>query len=315
MDFTDQLKEAKPNAKPNTIKTYNTILRTMYKQVFGDTPTPDVNKFKDVEKILEYPPYYENDTKKYIIKDAPLQSRKTKLSAIVALVKVQEYTDQIFKDAEEHKKQTSKSEMTDKLEAAEITADEMAKVVSRVKMVADALNKKSEFTMKDLQEIQNYIIVSLYHGHILPRRAIDFTEMVLKPTDKKTQNYFNLRNPKFIFNNYKTAGKTGKQEAIIPPALKKIITSWLRLIPDGVNTLLFNSKKEPLSNVTLNQRLNEIFGATKGVNSLRHYYLTQNHSETVKSENKLAEDMIAMGSNIANAKSYIKVNPIPLKKV
>jgi hypothetical protein len=139
--------------------------------------------------------------------------------------------------------------------------------------------------------------------------------MVLKPTDKKTQNYFNLRNPKFIFNNYKTAGKTGKQVVIIPPALKKIITSWVRLIPDGVNTLLFNSKKEPLSNVTLNQRLNEIFGATKGVNSLRHYYLTQNHSETVKSENKLAEDMIAMGSSIANAKSYIKVNPIPLKKV
>jgi len=297
MDFTDQLKEAKPNAKPNTIKTYNTILRTIYKNVFGDTPTPDVNKFKDVKAILEY------------TKDDLLQTRKTKLSAIVALVKVQEYTDQIFKDAEEHKKQTEKSEMTDKLEDAEITADEMAKVVSRVKMVADALNKKSEFTMKDLQEIQNYIIVSLYHGHITPRRSIDFTEMVLKPTDKKTQNYFNLRNPKFIFNNYKTAGTSGKQEVIIPPALKKILSKWVKLIPDGVNHLLFNSKREPLSNVTLNQRLNEIFGGAKGVNSMRHFYLTQNHSETVKGQDKLAADMVAMGSNIANAKSYIKVNP------
>jgi Trp operon repressor len=301
MDFTDQLKEAKPNAKPNTIKTYNTILRTMYKNVFGDTPTPDVSKFANVKAILEY------------TKDDLLQTRKTKLSAIVALVKVQEYTDQIFKDAEEHKKQTNKSEMTEKLEAAEITADEMAGVVQRVKMVADALNKKSEFTMRELQEIQSYIIVSLYHGHIVPRRAIDFTEMVLKPTDKKTQNYLDLRNSKLVFNNYKTAGTNGKQEVAIPPALKKIISKWVKLIPDGVNHLLFNSKKEPLSNVTLNQRLNEIFGATKGVNSLRHYYLTQNHSETVKSDDKLAEDMVLMGSNIANAKSYIKVNPIPEK--
>lgn len=301
MDFTDQLKEAKPNAKPNTIKTYNTILRTIYKNVFGDTPTPDVSKFANVKAILEY------------TKDDLLQTRKTKLSAIVALVKVQEYTDQIFKDAEEHKKQTNKSEMTDKLEAAEITADEMAGVVQRVKMVADALNKKSEFTMRDLQEIQSYIIVSLYHGHIVPRRAIDFTEMVLKPTDKKTQNYLDLRNSKLVFNNYKTAGTNGKQEVAIPPALKKIISKWVKLIPDGVNHLLFNSKKEPLSNVTLNQRLNEIFGATKGVNSLRHYYLTQNHSETVKSDDKLAEDMVLMGSNIANAKSYIKVNPKPEK--
>jgi hypothetical protein len=301
MDFTDQLKEAKPNAKPNTIKTYNTILRTMYKNVFGDTPTPDVSKFANVKAILEY------------TKDDLLQTRKTKLSAIVALVKVQEYTDQIFKDAEEHKKQTNKSEMTEKLEAAEITADEMAGVVQRVKMVADALNKKSEFTMRELQEIQSYIIVSLYHGHIVPRRAIDFTEMVLKPTDKKTQNYLDLRNSKLVFNNYKTAGTNGKQEVAIPPALKKIISKWVKLIPDGVNHLLFNSKKEPLSNVTLNQRLNEIFGATKGVNSLRHYYLTQNHSETVKSDDKLAEDMVLMGSNIANAKSYIKVNPKPEK--
>jgi len=297
MDFTDQLKEAKPNAKFNTIKTYNTLLKKIYKDVFGDTPTPDVSKFADVKAILDY------------TKNDLLQSRKTKLSAIVALVKVQEYTDQIFKDAEEHKKQTEKSEMTDKLEDAEITADEMAKVVSRVKMVADALNKKSEFTMKDLQEIQNYIIVSLYHGHITPRRSIDFTEMVLKPTDKKTQNYFNLRNPKFIFNNYKTAGTSGKQEVIIPPALKKILSKWVKLIPDGVNHLLFNSKREPLSNVTLNQRLNEIFGGAKGVNSMRHFYLTQNHSETVKGQDKLAADMVAMGSNIANAKSYIKVNP------
>jgi hypothetical protein len=54
--------------------------------------------------------------------------------------------------------------------------------------------------------------------------------------------------------------------------------------------------------------MNEIFGPTKGVNSLRHYYLTQNHAETIRGEDKLAAEMTAMGSNIAQARSYIKVN-------
>lgn len=300
MNFTDQLMEAKPNAKFNTIKTYNTLLKKIYKDVFGDTPTPDINNFANVKAIMDY------------TKDDLLQSRKTKLSAILALVKVQAYTDQIFKDADEHKKQTDKSEMTEKLEEAEITADEMTSVFNRVKMVADAINKKTELTMRDLQEIQNYIIISLYHGHIVPRRSIDFTEMVLKPTDKKTQNYIDLKGSKFVFNDFKTVSTAGTQIVAIPPALKKILTKWIKMIPQG-NYLLFNSKNEPLSNVTLNQRFNEMFMAKKGTNSMRHFYLTQHHSETVKGQDKLAEDMKNMGSNISNVKSYVKTNPKPEK--
>jgi len=309
MDFTDQLKTAKPNVSASTIKTYNTILKTIYKKVFGDTPTPDVNKFKDVKTILEYPPYYENDTKKYIIKDAPLQTRKTKLSAIMALAPMPEYREQIYKDALEHRETTQKSEMTEKLEIAEIKPEEMKQVVSTLKTNAKAINRKTELTMRDIQEIQSYIIVSLYHGHIPPRRAIDFTQMVLKPTDKETENYIDMDKSKFIFNKYKTASTSGTQEIDIPPKLEKILKKWIAIIPDDINYLLFNSKREPLSNITLNQRLNEIFGPSKGVNSLRHYYLTQNHSDTIRGEDKMAADMIAMGSNIGQARTYVKVNP------
>lgn len=296
MDFTDLLKTAKPTASASTIKTYNSVLKTIYKKVFGETKTPDIDNFKNVEAIIRH------------TKDDLLQTRKTKLSAIMALAPMPEYREQIYKDALEHKAITNKSEMTEKLEAAEITPQEMTSVVSRVKTNADALNKKSELTMRDIQEIQNYIIVSLYHGHIAPRRAIDFTEMVLKPTDKATENYIDMKKSKFVFNKYKTAAAYGTQEVAIPPALKKILKKWIAIIPDDVAHLLFNSKREPLSNVTLNQRLNEIFGPTKGVNSLRHYYLTQNHSETIRGEDRLAADMTAMGSNTGQARSYIKVN-------
>jgi len=299
MNFTEQLEAAKPNAKPNTIKTYNTILKTIYKKVFSDTPSPDINNFKNVEAILKH---VEND---------PLQTRKTKLSAIQALTPMPEYRDKIFEYSDALKKETEKSEMTDKLEAAEITPEEMTSVVARVKNIADAINKKTELTMKDIQEIQNYIIISLYHGHIPPRRSMDMTEMVLKPKDKTTDNYIDLKKSQLVFNKYKTAGTYGKQIIEIPPALKKILTKWIKIIPDGVETLLFNKKREPLISTTLNQRFNEIFGGAKSVNSMRHYYLTQNHSEAIRADDALAEDMSAMGSNIAQKKVYIKINAKP----
>ena len=297
MDFTDLLKTAKPTASASTIRTYNSVLKTIYEKVFGETKTPDIDNFKNVEAIIRH------------TKNDLLQTRKTKLSAIMALAPMPEYREQIYKDALEHKAITNKSEMTEKLEAAEITPEEMKQVVSNLKTNAKALNKKSELTMRDIQEIQNYVIVSLYHGHIRPRRAIDFTEMVLKPTDKATENYIDMDELKFVFNKYKTASTYDTQEFDIPPKLEKILKKWIAIIPDDVNHLLFNSKREPLSNVTLNQRLNDIFGPKKGVNSLRHYYLTQNHSDTIRGEDKMAADMVAMGSNIAQSRSYIKVNP------
>jgi hypothetical protein len=297
MNFTEQIKQAKPNIAESTVKSYNTVLKTIYKNVFEDTDKPNIENFKNVEKILNY------------IKDEPIGTRKAKLSAVMALAPLEEYKTQISQLLQKIQSETNKSEMTAKLEESEITPTEMAQVVKTVKQNADAIQKKSELTMRDLQEIQKYVIVSLYHGHIAPRRSIDFTEMVLKPTDKKTQNYIDMKKGKFVFNNYKTAGTYGMQEIEIPPALKKILKKWIILIPDDVNHLLFNNYREPLSNVSLGQRFNEIFGPNKSVNSMRHYFLTQNHSNTVLMNDRLSDDMTAMGSNPRQVKSYVKVNP------
>lgn len=299
MNFTEQLKIAKPNLAESTIRNYNTVLKSVYKNVFGETEKPDIENFKNVEKILNY------------IKDEPQNTRKTKLSAIIALAPLEEYRAQIYQLAKAIQKETDKSEMTPKLEESEITPTEMAEVVKTVKQNADAIQKKSELTMRDLQEIQKYVILSLYHGHIAPRRSIDYTEMVLKPTDKKTQNYIDMRKSKFVFNQYKTAGTFGTQEIEIPPALKKILKKWILLIPTEVNHLLFNNYMEPLSNVSLGQRFNEMFGPNKSVNSMRHYFLTKNHSDTVRLTDRLSADMTSMGSSPRQVKSYVKVNPVP----
>ena len=298
MNFSEQLKVAKPKAAESSIKTYNRILTKAYKTIFGDTKSPDIEKFRETYEIFKYI----NREKKPF----PETTRKTILSAVSAIAPMPEYTEKIFELQKTIQKETDKSQMTPKLQESEITPSQMADAVKFLKKDADAINKKSELTMRDLQQIQNYVIVSLYHGHIAPRRAIDFTEMVLKPTDKKTQNYIDMRKSKFVFNKFKTSSTIGTQEIAIPPSLKKILKSWILLIPIDVNHLLFGSQRQPLSNVTLSQRLNEIFGEGKSVNSLRHFFLTQNHSDTVRLTDKLSEDMTAMGSSKNVAINYIK---------
>lgn len=297
MDFADEIKTAKPELSANSIKTYNVILKKLYRDIFGNTTTPNTDNFQNVARIMAH------------LKDAPVQTRKTKLSAVMVLAPTPEYRAQIAADLVESKKQTDRSVMTEKLEASEITPEQMRTVSAALKQDAAALYKKSSLTAKNVQDIQNHVIVNLYHGHIAPRRAIDFTEMVLVPTDKATENYIDMKKSKFVFNKYKTAGTYGTQEITIPAALKKIIKKWIPLIPEGTNHLLFNANREPLTNVTLNQRLTEIFGPGRGVNSIRHLYLTQNHAETIRGEDKLSADMRAMGSNINQARSYIKINP------
>jgi hypothetical protein len=63
-----------------------------------------------------------------------------------------------------------------------------------------------------------------------------------------------------------------------------------------------------LNAVSLNQRLNKIFGGKKSVNSLRHFYLTSTYKELMEETEKMSADMEAMGSSAAQAKTYIKIH-------
>jgi integrase len=162
-------------------------------------------------------------------------------------------------------------------------------------------------------DIQNYIILSLYYGHIVPRRSLDYVDMKYQNYDKDKDNYMDLKKERFVFNKFKTAQKMGKelkgeQTLDIPPALKKILTKWIAIIPKEIDHLLFNTNLEPLSNVTLNQRLNALFGKKISVYSLRHFYLTSKYKQLMIANEDMAEDMEQMGSSSAQAKVYVKIH-------
>jgi len=302
MDFSDELKKRKPNMSANSVKTYNSLLRSVYKNVFGNINDVSLKQFEDHKKIMEF------------LNEKSFGTRKTYLAALVCIAPdVAEYKKQMMEDIKEYNVETSKSELTDKLENSAINQEEIEALADKLKRDAELLFKKKSPRLADLMDIQNYIILSLYYGHIVPRRSLDYVDLKYQNYDKEKDNYLDLKKERFVFNKFKTAQKMGKelkgeQTLDIPPALKKILTKWIAIIPKEIDHLLFNTNLEPLSSVTLNQRLNALFGGKKGVNSLRHYYLTSKYKQLMIANEDMADDMEQMGSSKAQASVYVKIH-------
>lgn len=297
MNFTEDIKQCKPKLSAGSTKTYNSLLRTIYKNVYGDTKDPDVKQFADTEKVLAF------------VREKPYNVRKTYLAALLCVVPDnKEYKDLMLEDINQYNQVVSTSQLTDKLENSAINTEEIEEISTNLKNMATLLMKKKSHNVADLMQIQNYIILSLYYGHVVPRRSLDYVQCLFRNYDPKTQNYIDLKRNLFVFNVFKNVSFKGTQTLEIPPALKKILVKWISLIPDGVDTLLFNTNLLPLSSITLNQRLNSIFGGNKSVNSLRHFYLTSKYKEVMRAQNQMSKEMNDMGSSTAQANVYVKIN-------
>ena len=82
MDFTEHIKKIKHNASTGTIKTYNSLLKTIYINCFGNDKTPDLRNFSKTEEIINY------------LNDKPFNARKTYLSALLCM----EPNDKLYKN-------------------------------------------------------------------------------------------------------------------------------------------------------------------------------------------------------------------------
>lgn len=302
MDFSEEIKKIKPKISVASLKTYNSLLKNVHRTAFGNAE-PDIKNFKKEKIIMEY------------LNKKPYNTRKTFMAALLCIEPDNKaYKDQMNEDIRTYRDEVSKSELTDKLDESAISQEEIDGIMAKLKQNAKALLKKQSHTIPDLMEIQNWVILSMYYGHIVPRRAQDYVLMLHKNADKKYDNYVDMQDNRLVFNKYKTAikmGETlkGRQELEIPPSLKKILKKWIAVIPPEVDNLFFNSQLLPLSNVSLNQRLNAIFGGKKAsVNSLRHFYLTSKYKDLMEKTEEMDEEMQAMGSSKAQANIYIKIN-------
>lgn len=132
-----------------------------------------------------------------------------------------------------------------------------------------------------------------------PRRNKDFTLMKVVPeyteTMDKEFNYCDVKNKKFIFNNYKTQGTYGSQVTDIPEPIMELIQSHYKLKKKFEPFFLLHTKTlSQLGENGLTRILNKVFGKKISVSMLRNIYLTEQFGGK-KSE--LQETATAMGTS------------------
>jgi hypothetical protein len=292
MDLKEAIKEKRPNLSASSITTYNSILKNLYKRVFGSEDI-DIKKFEDTDKILEH------------IKDLPPNKRKTILSSLVIITNNnKKYKDLMLDDIKDYNKEIGKQEKSETQEENWVETAEIKEVWENLKRNAELLYKKKDLKPNDLQQIQSFIIVSMLGGIFVPvRRSKDFCDFVIKDADKKTENY--LDKNKMMFNSYKTAKFYGTQELLVPKPLMSILKKWISINP--TKYLLFDTNMNKLTNVKLNQRFNKIFGDKKvSVNNLRHTYLTDKFGDTIAKNKEIDKTMSDMGSSKNMLLTYVK---------
>jgi hypothetical protein len=292
-EIKDYIKEKRPSLSASSITTYASILKNLYKKVFGDEKM-DFKKFGETEKILKY------------LEDMPPNRRKTILSSLVIVTDNKKYRELMLEDVRNYNKEISKQEKTEKQEENWVTGGEISSVMGELKTTAEALYKKSHLTPSDLQQIQSYIILAVLGGDYIPvRRSKDYVDFKIKGISKNDDNYISENGKELVFNSYKTAKTYGEQRIALPIKLKNILKKWISVNP--TDYLLFDLNFNKLSNVKLNQRINKIFDGKKvGVNNLRHSVLTEKFGDQIKKKQEIDKVMTDMGSSSSQLTTYVK---------
>jgi len=290
-NIKEYISKKRPSLSKSSLTTYGSILKNLYKNVYGGDDY-DLSKFQYPSQTLKY------------LDGIPPNRRKTILSALVIITDNKDYRDLMLKDVRDYNADIQKQEKTETQQESWVEKNAVNEIFSDLKKNADAIMKKQKYTLSDLQEIQNYIIIALLGGiFISPRRSKDFCDFKIRNIDVSKDNYMDKN--KFIFNSYKTAKTYGKQDVDIPVKLKNIIAKWIKINP--TEYLLFDANMNKLSAVKLNQRLNKIFDGKKvGVNQLRHTYLTDKFADSIKREKVIKDTMEDMGSSKEMLKTYVK---------
>jgi len=299
MDIINTLQGNRTKLSKSSIQTYDSVLRNLYKKVFPDDDQIDMKKFNESDKFLN------------LLKDVPINKRKSYLTALVVLTNHDDYRKEMMEVGNKFNEQSMMQKKSENQEQNWITQEQLKQTYQRYKVQANALFKLDKLNVKQLQTIQNYIILCLMSGAYIPiRRLLDWAEMeLMKPSEDKGNYMITKPIWKFVFNVYKTSKFLGKQEVEIPQKLKLILTRWIKILkaiyPNN-KYLLVDSTGAKLTSVKLNQRFNKIFdGKAISINNIRHSHITDKYKD-LPSLKEMIADAEAMGHSLLQDLQYIK---------
>ena len=306
--ISDKLKKNRPSLSASSLKTYTSILKSVYKSIYPEDKEIEMKKFDDAHKIFAH------------FKDIEFNKRKTYMSALYILTEKKEYKNLMMQDIAKYKADQLKQEPTETQKNNWVTQAEIKEVYDKyAKNVKLLLAKNEPLTVKELQYYQSYIILALMSGIFIdPERLLDWVDFKIKNINKEKDNYFQASKKgratiyKDVFNSYKTFKFKGQRISDpLPKELMVIINKFLE--HQTGDYLLSDSHGNQLTPVKLNQRINKIFdGRHVSCNMFRHSFLSEQY-KNIPGLAEMQKTADNMGHSLAQALEYVK--KIPEEKV
>ena len=298
MDLSQIFKNLKPDVKKTTVDSY--VIKI--KKIYDGKPIENFDILLNAVYV-----------KKFLEKFPKNTSKRTYLTPILIILRDVHPNSNALKQYEQMN-QEYRSEYQNVMEN-NIKTDTQEKNWLNWKEVLEIANKHINEVayFKDKKAIQNnkqkkmldYALISSLYTYIPPVR-LDFNNMNVykdkSENDLPTNENYILMNKKqkmlIVLNSYKTEGKYGKKEIIVPPKLKKMIKLYLK----------FNEKiLDGVTENNLGKMIKKVFvkdDKALSLNMLRHIYISSKVNTKVINKNKKIADGMMHSSNMQTG--YIK---------
>ena len=302
----EQLKER--GLSDGSIKLY---IRNLQK--LNDGEITDFKFLKNPEKIVTKIEKLKNNTKRSVL--ISIVSVLGCCPDDKKLVKLRKQYYDLMIEKNNEIKESATDEATDEQKENWISWEDVKKKFEELKEDVEKFKNDKILSDSNYTTLLGYMVLALY-VHNPPRRNKDYQLMniVKKYNDKYDNdiNYLSYDENKFIFNNYKTSKKYGRQILDINDDLKECINFYLKHHPKvkgkitkTLNTpFLVSHNGNPLVQTnSMTKLLNKVFGKKISSSALRHIFLTDKYKDVVDEMKEVADKM---GHSTGQQKDYIK---------
>jgi hypothetical protein len=260
-----------------------------------DKPLKNLSFLKNKENILsKLENYSENTKRNYLISISSILESTGKNKKLQ-----EEYYNLVKKKNQELSPKTPIAVKSEKQKENWLTQKEVLDIRDKLKEKVNSFIKNDSLNEEQYETLLQYLVLSIF-TLIPPRRNKDYQMMVIEKDWgedlTKNLNYLDLKNKRFIYNNYKTKKNYGSIFQNIPKELEEIIKIYLKFAKVSNEFLVDYKGNALVKPMDLIKVFYKLFYPKKISSSLlRHIYLTSKYKDILK---EMKEDSKAMSHSL-----------------
>jgi hypothetical protein len=212
------IKKKREKLTDNSLKTYTSLLLTLWKKMKPEKEDDNLSFFQDDKKPIIA---YVNSLDKR-------QSQKTLLSALYILTHDEDYRTLMLAKCKLVNDQYKEQKMSADRKEHYISFDQ---VKEKYTLMKSELKKNG-----DPDHMVDFLIVAFMSGVLIPPRRNEWCDVKIRHYDKDKDNY--LEKNTVTFHTYKTESKYGVQVVKVPRELQALLKKWMGM--NETDYLLYN---------------------------------------------------------------------------